>query len=73
MENNFIQMAVSAGHVVAYTIGEDHYITFTDDSFSNPFFTCGIVSSVCLSENSLYGAQMLFSIFWRIYIMYLPR
>ena len=39
MENNFIQMAVLAGHAVAYTIGLifKHIIDCVDLYFTNPF------------------------------------
>ena len=39
MENNFIQMAASAGHAVAYTIGPifKHIIDFVQQYFTNCF------------------------------------
>ena len=39
MENNFIQMAASAGHAVAYTIGPiyKHIINFVQLYFTNGF------------------------------------
>ena len=39
MENNFIEMAASAGHAVAYTIGPifKHIINYTQLYFTNSF------------------------------------
>ena len=50
MENNFIQMADSAGHAVAYTIGTifKHIIDFVQLYFTNGFKNIALWSVNCL-------------------------
>ena len=54
MENNFIQMAASAGHAVAYTIGPifKHIIDCVQ-----LYFTNGFTNIVFYSVNCLYASQ----------------
>ena len=59
MENNFIQMAASAGHTVAYTIGPifKHIIDCVQ-----LYFTNGFMNVVLYSVNSLWlvGVTLIF-------------
>ena len=50
MENNFIQMAVSAGHAVAYTIGSIFKLII---DYVQLFFTNGF-TNIVLSVNFLW-------------------
>ena len=59
MENNFIQMAVSAGHAVAYTIGPilKHIIDCVQLYFTNGFTDIALQSVNCLW---LVGVTLIF-------------
>ena len=59
MENNFIQMAVSAGHALAYTIGPifKHIIDCVQLYFSNGFTNIILLSVNCLW---LVGVTLIF-------------
>ena len=50
MENNFIQMAVSAGHAVAYTVGPifKHIIDCLQLYFTNCFMHIALLSVNCI-------------------------
>ena len=56
MENNFIEMNASAGHAVAYTIGQiiKHIIVcvqlYFTNSFTNMYFKVSIVSDMSASH-----------------------
>ena len=59
MENNFIQMAASAGHVVAYKIGPifKHNIDCVQLYFTNGFMNIVLQSVNCLW---LIGVTLIF-------------
>ena len=69
MENNFIQMAASAGHAVAYTIGLifKHIIDCVQLYFTNGFTNIVVYSVNCLW---LVGVTLIFDGFPQILVQW---